>query len=94
MNDYKHNLICLVQKTPLLWDPKNKDYKNKDQRKHIERLLQFLFLARRYNRHRARISSSDESEPSPMANSGRMTCDMFDVKSSGNPLMSRVTCHA
>ena len=35
MNDYKHNLICLVQKTPLLWDPRNKDYKNQDQRRQV-----------------------------------------------------------
>ena len=44
MNDYKHNLICLVQKTPVLWDPRNKDYKNKDQRKQawekIDEMLQ------------------------------------------------------
>ncbi|XP_064609587.1 uncharacterized protein LOC135473652 [Liolophura sinensis] len=44
MNDYKHNLISLVQKTPLLWDPRHRDYKNKDQRKQvwekIEEMLQ------------------------------------------------------
>ncbi|GFO46870.1 transcription factor adf-1 [Plakobranchus ocellatus] len=35
MDDYKKEIIELVRDRPLLWDPKNPEYHNKDQRKQV-----------------------------------------------------------
>ena len=35
MDDYKKEIIELVRDRPLLWDPQNPEYHNKDQRKQV-----------------------------------------------------------
>lgn len=35
MDDYRKTIINFVRENPLLWDPRNKDYKNRDQRKQV-----------------------------------------------------------
>ncbi|GFO05480.1 hypothetical protein PoB_003198500 [Plakobranchus ocellatus] len=54
MNDYKKEIIELMRDRPLLWDPKNPEYHNSDQRKQVweyidSKCFQLILVPDNYN---------------------------------------------